>query len=460
MLLKLIKGALAKTEPVPRPVAPVAAPVLASPFPHAPERSVVVICFGPSRSNPFVNLSKVFAEAYAERGLHCHVVDMLYADLRPLEAMFLSKQVRYGIAWGGIGSHMEVTIGDTKSNLWDFTDTPVFKLVGDHPGYFIDCNVSDFPTAVNLYGFDEHLDFFMRHLQTKGYGGITPLSQLDSLEPHELDFDAKRDGKIVFLKNGNSPEQLRQAWQARLPASMAKIVLELSEEVLASINTATPLEMESMVVRHFAGLGLDVAKRTQFLSFYIAQMDDYLRRVKSTMITEAVLDFPVEVHGEMWEHVDFTGRRATLVPFGDYDRSKQLIKDALAVIDMAPNTQRQPHERFLRCASRHTLCLTNRIAYLEKEYGALGQPLFDFTPDSIGQSVAAVLEDPARHVEIGRAVGAEFKRRHGPDDLVNFLEMMSDQIRVQQGPDPMVQPFLVWPPEKLDPRPRRLGIGQ
>lgn len=446
MLLNLIKGALAKAEPQQE-----AAPAAADLFPGAAERSVVLVCYGPSRSNPFVSLANMMIEAYTRRGLHCHPVDLLTAPAHnpPVENLFLDNKVRYAICWGGIGSDLDLHIDGKRLNAYAATNTPAFKMMGDHPAYFLDLNLSPHPTQVNTYSFAEHRDFYMRHLQTRGYGALTPSAQLDALDEAQLDFAAKRGGKIVFLKNGNDPEGLRQAWRARLPASVADMLLAMSEELLARLPDRGADDVESLVVRHFNGLGLDIARRTKFVAFYLAQMDDFLRRVKSDMITRALLDFPIEVHGECWEHIDFSGRRASLIPFGDYTRSKQLITEALAVLDMAPNTQHQPHERFLRCASRHTLCLTNRIEVLEREYEPLGQPLFEFTPDSIREVVGKVYDDPAAHVETGRRIGIEFKRRHPAGALIDHFEMLADQIAVQEGPDPLIQRFLVWPPQRL-----------
>jgi hypothetical protein len=446
MLLNLIKGALGKPET--QAESPLQGQHL---FPDAAERSVVLVSHGPSRSNPFASMAQALSLSFARRGLHCHLVDLLTLPWPnpALENLFLEGKIRYAIAWGGIGSELDMQVGEKRINAFAATDTPVFKMMGDHPAYNIDLSISRHPVQVNVYGFAEHRDFYMRHLQGRGYGATIPLMQFDPLEEAQLDFAAKRGGKIVFLKNGNSPEGLRQAWRARLPASVADMLLAMSEELLAMLPDRRADDVETLAVRHFASLGLDIAERTQFICFYIAQLDDYLRRVKSDMIARALLDFPIEVHGECWEHIDFSGRRAKLVPFGDYTRSKQLIAESLAVLDMAPNTHQQPHERFVRCASRHTLCLTNRIEVLEREYEPFGQPLFEFTPDSIRAVVGKVYDDPAAHVEAGRRVGAEYKRRHSADSLIDFFEMMADQIAVQQGPDPAIQPFLVWPPRRI-----------
>lgn len=418
-------------------------------FPDAPERSVVVIIYGPSRSNPFHGMSVLFQEELARRGLYCHAVEWgaaVWSNPQFANLIF-DRKVRYCISWAGVGASIETTLAGKQENVWAASKTPLFKLMGDHPAYFLDLHRSPSSLFVNVYGFQEHRDFFTRNLSPKGYSAIVPLVHLDPLPPSDIDFEAKKQGKIYFLKNGNDPEALRRRWQARLPSKVAGALLALSEELLASLPVERSWTIEERVVRYFADLGIDVAGRTKFLSLYIAQLDDYMRRVKSAMIVQSLLDFPIEVHGEKWEHIDFSGRRATLVPYGDYTRSKELIREALAVLDMSPNTYSLPHERFVRCASRHTLCLTNHSEYLAREFAPLGQPLFDFTPDSIRATVGAALEDPHGHVEAGRRIGAEFKRRHSLDDLFDFFDMLAEQIGVQEGGDPMIQEFFSWPPQ-------------
>jgi len=445
MLIRILKGAFDKLKRAfgkSEPDLP-----SANPFPDAKQGSVVVVSFGDSRSHPFKYMAKMLADAYESRGLHCHVLDLMQATWPnpPLEALFAANQVRYGVGWGGVGWDAVLMPKGHTLNAWASMRKPFFKLIGDHPAYFLDLNLSPHPTFINTYAFTEHRDFFSRHLKPQGYGSVLALQQMDPLDPDQLDFKAKQNGKIYFLKNGNDPERLRRDWRARLPESVAAGLLAMSEDLRSTLGAERAWRLDDLIISHFAAQGLDITQKVKFLAFHIAQLDDYMRRVKSTMIAESLLDFPIEVHGECWDHIDFSGRRAKLVPFGDYAISRQLIAESLAVIDMAPNTQQQPHERYIRCASRHTLCLTNRNAYLEREFEPLGQPLFEFTPDSIRATVNAVLEEPARHVQIGREIGAEFKRRYSPTGIVDQLEMIADQISVQEGEDPQIQPFFIWP---------------
>jgi hypothetical protein len=442
MLINILKNAFEKKEE---------AEPSANPFPHAKERSVVVVGYGVSRSDPFKSIAATLTEVYADLGLHCYLMDMLHTSWpnRALEEMFDAGQIRYGMGWGGIGwDAVLMPPGQPSMNAWATTRTPFFKIIGDHPAYFLDVSTNIGPAFVNIYAYPEHRDFFVRHIN-QGFGATAPIQPLDPLEPEELDFKAKETGPVVFLKNGNDPDALRRAWQGRMPPHVAKALLEMSEELLSTLPREREWRIESLVVKYFDDFGLYVADKVKFLAFYIAQMDDYLRRVKSQMIAESLLDFPIEVHGECWEHLDFSGKKAKLIPFGNYVRSSQLMKEALCVLDMPPNTRSYPHERFVRCASRHTLCLTSHNDLLEKQFAPLGQPLFEFTPDSIREHMSAVLEDPVRHVQIGRAVGEQFARLYPRNGLVHMMEALADELRVQEGEHPGLQGFLVWPPKKI-----------
>jgi hypothetical protein len=442
MLINILKNAFEKKE---------AAAPSANPFPDAKERSVVVVAYGVSRSDPFKAMAAALTEVYAGLGLHCYVMDMLNTSWpnHALEEMFAADQIRYGIGWGGIGWDATLMPPDMPSmNAWATTRTPFFKIIGDHPAYFLDISTNLGSSFVNIYGYPEHRDFFVRHIN-QGFGAVVPLQPIDPLEPGELDFKAKESGPVVFLKNGNDPEGLRRSWRSRMPPHVAKALLEMSEDLLSTLPREREWRIESMIVKYFDAIGLRIADKVKFLAFYIAQMDDYLRRVKSQMIAESLLDFPIEVHGECWEHLDFSGRKAKLIPYGNYVRSSQLMKDALCVIDMPPNTRSYPHERYVRCASRYTLCLTSHNDLLEQQFAPFGQPMFEYTPDSIRAHMAAVLENPARHVEIGRAVGHEFARLYPRNGLVHLMEDLADQIRVQEGDHPGLQGFLVWPPKKI-----------
>jgi hypothetical protein len=278
-----------------------------------------------------------------------------------------------------------------------------------------------------------------------------PVTPADPLPASAIDTGAKRRGKILFLKNGNDPEALRARWRERLPDLVASSLLELSERLVPTAAApVTCVDIERVAIEHVLDrMRFDIGSDLRVLALYVAQLDDYVRRVKSTLIARALLDLPVEIHGELWSHVDFAGRRARLVPSGDYFVSRDLMKDALAVIDMTPNSDLALHERFVRAASRHTLCITNETRTLREDYPAIAGTAFAFDADSIRERVEWALEHPEDVVEFGMQVGAAFAARHKEEDLGGFFAGIAQHFQLLAHGNPMIQDFFVWPPARL-----------
>jgi hypothetical protein len=69
---------------------------------------------------------------------------------------------------------------------------------------------------------------------------------------------------------------------------------------------------------------------------------DSSQTLKAEMVAKALLDFPVHIRGAGWDHVDFSGGRASYVNACNYNESRDLIRHSLGLIDMSPNTALSP----------------------------------------------------------------------------------------------------------------------
>jgi len=359
----------------------------------------------------------------------------------------MSGAFAFGYGFAGFGAELAGTADGVRRNFWSLCRTPFFKMLGDHPAYFLDRHYHHSDYLVNVYGYPEHRDFYARIAPGRP-AAVPPVAPIDPLDAKEIDFDAKTRGKVYFLKNGNDPEALRAKWRERLGELVARTLLELSEALTPSSEfDVTCVDIERIATRHVAErLYFDLSTDVRLLALYVAQLDDYVRRVKSTLIARAVLDLPVEVHGELWSHVDFEGRRAKLVSSGDYFVSRELLRGALAIIDMSPNSALGLHERFVRAASRHTLCITNDTPAIAPVHSNATAATFRFSADSIRDRVAWALEHPEAAVALGASVGEAFGARHSTDDLTNFFDGVTQHFHVVARGNPFIQDFFVWPP--------------
>jgi hypothetical protein len=269
---------------------------------------------------------------------------------------------------------------------------------------------------------------------------------LAPIERSKIDLATRRKGRLVFLKNGNSPTQLRQLWRDRLPKSVAALVESMAEEIVAIGLRPGPLYVGDCIADFLVARGIQPESTGVLMLFFTAQIDDYLRRVKSQMIAEALLDLPVIVQGNLWEHVDFSGRRAKLIPGQDFESTRQIFSNELGVIDMSPNLDSGPHERVMRAAGSFACVLTNRQGWLTAALGEFEDLTFEFNSDSIRAKASEAISNPDRFVDLGVAFGDRFREIYSRQAYANAIVDLAELAALKCSAEkPVIQPFFVWP---------------
>jgi hypothetical protein len=313
-----------------------------------------------SQGDALKELSLDLARPFRGRCRELRVIDLRIEDpLQVLESL-AEKGIWFALSFFGGGQDISFRSNDEVLNLWATAGVPFVRVFGDIPAYFPDAHVQVHPNAINFYGHAEHFDFYRNWFDSSGLSLPMQPILYDLLAERPTDLSRKIIGKtIVFPKNGNCPEKLVGYWRSSLPPTIAKALESLAAELGSSFMIDKPVNIAEKLVQYFSDISIDLGNRKRLVFFMTAQIDDYLRRIKSTMIAKTLLDFPIVVRGANWSHIDFTGKRARLDTDADYGRTRQIIDDSLAIIDMSPNTQ-QFHDRVQRAAGRYTAFLTNR----------------------------------------------------------------------------------------------------
>lgn len=326
--------------------------------------------------------------------------------------------------------------GGGSVNPWADAGIPFVRLYGDLPAYLPSRHLQHFPGSINAYGHAEHQEFFTRWFVSKAPSVWLPLFPFDTIPREDVNHSAKaRSGLIVFPKNGNSPEQLGTFWRTRLPSVIATVLDAVAEEAVAEIDKSC--DLIAAIRRHFAALSIDLSGHKHVLFFLVAQLDDYLRRVKSTMIVRSLLDLPVTIRGVNWEHVDFGGRRARHEPASDYVRTRSLLDQAIAIVDMSPNTERGPHDRVLRAAGRFTTFFTNRSQFYDNHFRNAGEFTFHFNRSSIHEHIDRALSKPVETVDMGLEQGTRMRELLTEERYVEQVLGVVDAcaMALQERPD-------------------------
>ncbi len=348
----------------------------------------------------------------------------------------------------GFGADFRATRSDgVEVNLWEASRTPYISLTGDSPAYFFQRHVMPSPWHACLYFFPEHLELRKRLAPSNAMYGIVPPIPFDHAEKRAIDFRRKESGRLLFLKNGNDPNKLVEAWRSGMPTATFLLIADLAGELAGALNGPLADDLDALVRERFLAKGWDVEGLINLRLFFVAQLDDYLRRVKSQFVADTIADFPVIIQGFNWEHMDFSGRKATYVKGGDYTHSRQQIIESLGTVDMSPNTQRAPHDRVLRSFGLHTLCITNRQSFIDQNVPEAATFSYEFVKEALVEKVAEAIQNPRRAVEAGMAASATFRKDRHPLQFAEFMVETAHHLRIAGGERPGGLPdFFVWPP--------------
>jgi hypothetical protein len=441
VLLSLLKSLRSPPADAPQPVAPSAA----VPDLRYARGGTIVAFFSDSQGDAF---KEGMLELVEPLRPHCSAV--AFVDLRSAAwqrelAAATAAPVWFALGNFGAGELHQLPDGSFKSP-WAAAGVPFVRLYGDVPAYYPQRHVQHFENSINAYFHAEQFDFFRRWFSAKAPSVFLPLFPIDCAPLDQVDVAAKiASGTVVFPKNGNAPERLRDYWRTGLPATVAYALESLAEAL--STHLDDDVDLAARVQQHYAELDIDVSQNRRLVLFLVAQLDDYLRRVKSTMIAESLLEMPVIIRGSNWDHLDFNGRRARYDPRFDYASTRELLDTTLAMLDMTPNTQRGPHDRVLRAAGRYSAFLTNRTRFFTHSFQNAAEFTFRFEPESIRACVEAALARPRETVETGIDLGKRMRELLTREHYAEPMLAVVDACALACGARPEgTQPYVDFQP--------------
>lgn len=413
------------------------------------KEKVVLVLGGAGANNAIQGMMTEFGRALAAEGVAVVHINLDQAELQSAVDLMGRGEVSFALTWLGIGQDMSVTQSPDSRHLnaWEALRVPLVKIHADHPAYFSDRHRDTPRNSVNLYMAEEFMAFRRRWVpQQHTLTGLVPPWPIAPLPRSDIDLRTRRGGKLVFLKNGNSPKDLRQLWHERLSPTLSHLIDAMADEVVPKGLRPGRLLIGDFVADFIAERGIDPESAMPVLPFFVAQLDDYLRRIKSEMIATAILDFPVVVQGDSWGHVDFSGRRARLMPGQDFVASRRVFTEELGIIDMSPNIDAEPHDRVQRAAGSFSLFLSNKQRWIASQFPEFVDLTFEFDPESIEERIAKVLAQPEHYLDLGIAFGEQFREVHPMKAFSSrVLELAELAILDCKDEKPQLQPFFVWP---------------
>ncbi len=414
--------------------------------------ATIVFLSGQSMGDALGAIGRSFSQTFEDLGHGLREIGLHNPNwVDELNTAIQTSSVEFVFSFVGMGADIAATTGEGKAvNFWEGLNIPFISLYGDSPAYFFDRHVLPSHLCASMYAFPEHAALRKALPNVRGLIGVSPPGPLDTVSRSSLNFKVKERARLLFLKNGNDPSQLITQWQEALPTAVFLMLMEIAGELVGKLPTSNGDDIDTRVCAYFKGRGLDIDNAVRLRLFFIAQLDDYLRRIKSNLLAKVLMEFPVDMYGHNWEHLDFAGKKINFTAGGDYTRSGSMIRESLGMIDMSPNTSLGAHERPLRAFGAYTLCLTNHQEFFANNVAHAGDFTFSFDAESIRGKVADAIAHPKRYVEIGAEAAEDFRRKYPSSRFAELLLETASTLKFANGGRPgQLQPYFAWPPSSI-----------
>ncbi len=401
-------------------------------------KNTVIIISAPSE-NDAINFSMTsVSDCLQNFNYHIEYFDLTHFDREGLDRFFAtisSDKVAFGLTWCGIGQDIEtIATGASKQNAWEYFNVPLLKFHGDSLAYFIERHMDTPSNAVNVYGCQEQIDFHkLIFPDSRCISAIADPCIYYDTDEKTIDFSKKAKGKLFFLKNSRDPSSLQFYWRNQLSPEIGKQLRDISCEVITAGLRPGKISIHDIVIDYLEERKIDIRCNISLLCFYVAQMDDYLRRVKSTMIAQALLPFPVVILGQGWDYLDTTKAVATIAPSQDPKTTESIYLDQLGIVDMSPNIDTGCHDRMCRAAGTYSFVLANQTTWLNNLLPAMNEAGYTFHPDQIQTAVSNALKDPDRCIELGRQYGRAFRDQYESGEFVGKLSILAEMTGIRDA---------------------------
>lgn len=416
-----------------------------------PPENTVVVLSDSGRNDAINGMMRALAAVMEQRSFDVDYFDVgtcTPEDWARLVTLLSSGIVKFAVTYLGIAQDLSIKRkgAENSSNAWEAFSVPLIKIHGDSPAYYLQRHSDTPSTSINIYASEEFLEFRRWALpDTRCISAVCEPCLISDTPRQSIDFPRRARGRLVFLKTGGNPAELTSLWRQQLAAPICNQLFELASEIKAAALKPGGFSLLRFVLDYFASRQIDTTGLGTTVRLYVAQLDDYLRRLKATLVGQTLLGFPVLVQGSNWDHLDWTGAKAQFVAPGTFQSLEAIFQNELGIVDMSPNVYTSAHDRMWRAAGTYAFALTNKSAWLENLLPELNACAYEFNEDSIEASVDRVLRHPADCVALGERYGEVFRSRYPAEAWVDRLVVLADLARLQGAAQkPALQPYFVW----------------
>lgn len=364
-------------------------------------RHALLVVFGQSQYDSINALNREVMRILPQLGIDPVAISLasaerFNADMGNALRDYTPERIIAAFSFSGFG----IEIGDNapEGNLWQRLGIPFLTWMLDHPAYHLRRHKHTSPAVMRLYPNRDFLDYHRDYVHTPFRTAYCPFGVLTyGHAPQPRQPKAGEQPLILFPKSVNDPTALEKTW-LQLPRLMQRVLREAVDHYWGATPRSGTVTPSVMAAADAAGIELrdDLALQ----SFFIAQLDDYIRRRKADHLARELLRLPVTIYGDGLDYLDKAGARAAVLPSLAFDDLSAEFRKALAIVNMNQNIDDEMHDRPYAALGCGALPITDINPWWESRYPALMPYSYDFRERSVTAAVEKTLADPVAAAEV------------------------------------------------------------
>ena len=373
-------------------------------------QAAAFVLYGHSDFNALKGLSDELGRCFTEMGIQPVFINLLdwqqsLNDINQALRTYGPQYILGAFSFSGVG--MELGEGSPNGNVWQYIKVPAVSWMMDHPAYHLKRHSISTPAVSRLYTTRDFIDFQRDYVKASGrtihcrMGAFTHGREVKKREPRKGEVPL-----ILFPKSLGNPEDRRQIW-GRLPRNIVRVIEDSIDHYWGETKRWGSVVPSVLAAGHAAGLELQ--NDMPLFSFFIAQLDDYMRLLKANIVIKQLLPLPVKIYGKGIDHIDTSHAKASLHQPIDYHALQDEYHKALAVISMNPNNADDCHDRNYHAFGAGALPVSDINPWWEKTFPALQPYSYDFADRPVSLAVEKVFADPETAAAVAWDIGHQMR---------------------------------------------------
>jgi len=300
------------------------------------------------------------------------------------------NHIDLALSFSGYG--VEVGATSDNGNLWQRLRIPFLSWMLDHPCYYLSRHNTPVPAVLRMYPNHDFLDFHRNYVRSTyrtsfmRFGAMT-----HGRQPFRREL-AKGEAPLIILpKSGNDPTKIEKSWK-NLPLIMQQMIHDAIDHYWG--ETQRSGNVVNSVIAAADKAGVELRNDVTLLTFFVTQLDDYMRRRKADLLVRELLTLPVTIYGQGFEYMDVSHARARLLTPLNYTDLIDKYFEATAIISMNPNIDDECHDRPYAAFGSGALPISDINPWWATKFPSLLPYSYDFRSRSITAAIENVLTHP------------------------------------------------------------------